>query len=794
MDPFMSAVASNVVVATAVAAIAFLVSRLCRRPQLAHALWMLVLVKLITPPVIGVRAPQFASWRSVDRSTAVNQPTRDEGQAPILDLPTTLVAGERQAESALAPSSPRRAELAAAGAPASARPADILDVDHELTAPFEAPPLHLNNSTPPAVVARDEQSSHAAKHIQWIQVLYAFWLIGAILFAAVLASRSMKFATLLANSPLCDQDLTDRAGRLARQMGLARCPAVRVVDARVPPLVWGVSCRPVIILPERLLDDLDGPQREAVLLHELAHVARRDHLVRCLELVALVPFWWNPLAWWARRELRRAEEECCDAHVVWHLPESRREYGRALVKTLEFLSAGAPAASTAASAFGKPFFKRRIEMILKSSQNPKMSRAGWAAMLVLAAAVVPLGAQSVTDEDAPPQPGKTQDTRELDITADPTDPLPLPEEASAAANRAAPEDVPPLGGPSDVSQKQATSLHAALDRETAEKARFHGSWKVVETRQNGVSVPSDLEYYHWFFNAGESAASTQWKRDDGETHTADMARRFRFVVNPEASPKELTMYGDNKLIQAIYKWEDGRLVICFYGRSEKDRPGQFPGDGSETPPPLPMIEFDLVKDDSIAARSATSEPRSILSNADVSRALQRLRHSEELARKGYASDAQVESDLFTLKQAIERASKDSQAQHAKSAHDAALAKTASDYRRIEELEAKGLVSTTELDQKRSEYQQARADAKYSAIEREAQGQLLELDVAEARLKIDAAEAQLEAVRELHESNAVTDQELEQREYNLELAKIELKRAEIKLSLHRQHQEKLPPTE
>ena len=54
-------------------------------------------------------------------------------------------------------------------------------------------------------------------------------------------------------------------------------------------------------------------EQDAVLAHELAHLKRRDHWVRRLEAIVLGLYWWYPGAWWARRQLERAEEECCDA-------------------------------------------------------------------------------------------------------------------------------------------------------------------------------------------------------------------------------------------------------------------------------------------------------------------------------------------------------------------------------------------------------------------------------------------------------------------------------------------------
>ena len=49
-------------------------------------------------------------------------------------------------------------------------------------------------------------------------------------------------------------------------------------------------------------------------------------------------FWWHPVVWWARRELREAEEQCCDAWVVWALPGAGRTYATALLECLDFLS------------------------------------------------------------------------------------------------------------------------------------------------------------------------------------------------------------------------------------------------------------------------------------------------------------------------------------------------------------------------------------------------------------------------------------------------------------------------
>ena len=133
---------------------------------------------------------------------------------------------------------------------------------------------------------------------------------------------------------------TDRTGvPCGDDFGLARPPDDRAgAGPRAPLALGGVRGSPRLILPEELWGRFDESQQDAVLAHELAHWKRRDHWVRRLEAIVLGLYWWYPGAWWARRQLERAEEECCDAWVVWALPSAANSYAEALVATAVFLS------------------------------------------------------------------------------------------------------------------------------------------------------------------------------------------------------------------------------------------------------------------------------------------------------------------------------------------------------------------------------------------------------------------------------------------------------------------------
>src|SRR5262245_63985890 len=96
------------------------------------------------------------------------------------------------------------------------------------------------------------------------------------------------------------------------------------------------------ILPTALVGQLSDTELATLVLHELAHVQRGDHWIRWLEVLTLGLQWWNPLAWWAKRELQQAEEACCDAWVLWAMPQNRASYAVAMVRAMDHLATSTP--------------------------------------------------------------------------------------------------------------------------------------------------------------------------------------------------------------------------------------------------------------------------------------------------------------------------------------------------------------------------------------------------------------------------------------------------------------------
>jgi TonB family protein len=199
---------------------------------------------------------------------------------------------------------------------------------------------------------------------------------------------------ILAGGAPATEAVVTRVRKLSSDFGLRRPPPAVVVPDLVPPMLWTMFGKVRLILPSQLMARLDGRQTEALLAHELAHLSRRDHWVRHLELAAVALFWWNPIAWWATARVRRAQELCCDQRVAALLPDHRRPYADCLVETARFLSGRSLAPGSPARAMADlSQLKGRIEMIMSHTQTRRLSlpvRLVATAMLLVALAVTPV--------------------------------------------------------------------------------------------------------------------------------------------------------------------------------------------------------------------------------------------------------------------------------------------------------------------------------------------------------------------------------------------------------------------
>lgn len=163
-----------------------------------------------------------------------------------------------------------------------------------------------------------------------------------------------------------------RAKRRVRA-GIPLAGQVYVCDEVRSPFVLGVM-RPHIYLPS----DLDEKTRESVLLHEQAHLQRRDHWWKPLGFLILALHWFNPLCWLAYILFCRDIEAACDEKVIALMDaDGRAAYSQALLDC----SRPQRVVTVCPLAFGETGVKSRVKAVL--GYRKPLVRAVVAALTVL---------------------------------------------------------------------------------------------------------------------------------------------------------------------------------------------------------------------------------------------------------------------------------------------------------------------------------------------------------------------------------------------------------------------------
>lgn len=351
-NPAGAALVALLLKATAIVAVAALAQFALRRHASAaarHGVWALTVAGLLLLPALSATGPQWpvqidlpAADRALMPSASPSPAGRSSGE------PTTIVRRE------------------AAPTPSSSRPAP---------------------------------SAAAAIAISWPLVALAVYTAGALLLVARLIVDHAAARRLVARSEdILDAQWTAALDAAARALGVTRRVRLLRAPAHVMPMVVGLR-RPAILVS----DDADAwtaERRRSVILHEMAHVERRDCLTQTLASLARAIYWPHPGVWWAARRLQVEREFACDDRVLGAGTEADG-YANDLLEIAYTLGARrAPALAVTMARRGQ--LEGRLLAVLDAARNRATPGVvGRAASTVAAIAVlVPVAAIGVTTHAA----------------------------------------------------------------------------------------------------------------------------------------------------------------------------------------------------------------------------------------------------------------------------------------------------------------------------------------------------------------------------------------------------------
>jgi TonB family protein len=234
-------------------------------------------------------------------------------------------------------------------------------------------------------VAREVSVAGAAHAGELYCALTLIWLAGCTALVLVWLKRRREFLRAVS------EGREVYAGRefealesAARRLGSGGDVRLLLSPEGVEPGVWRTR-RPVILLPESIAEHLDAEELEALMLHELVHVERRDNAVGNLQMALSCLFWFHPLVWFMGRRLLAEREQACDERVL-EVGGERGAYASSILKVVRFCF-GWKVAGVSGAAAGSNL-RRRIEKIMHEQRNPKAS--AWQRLLPTGAAALAL--------------------------------------------------------------------------------------------------------------------------------------------------------------------------------------------------------------------------------------------------------------------------------------------------------------------------------------------------------------------------------------------------------------------
>ena len=105
------------------------------------------------------------------------------------------------------------------------------------------------------------------------------------------------------------------ARSVKQRLGISRLPPMAISEEAPMPVVLGVLS-PIIAIPKELIENSTRKSLPDIIVHEIAHVIRRDPWMHLFQRVASAVYWWHPGVYWLNKHIDRSREEICDNYVI----------------------------------------------------------------------------------------------------------------------------------------------------------------------------------------------------------------------------------------------------------------------------------------------------------------------------------------------------------------------------------------------------------------------------------------------------------------------------------------------
>jgi beta-lactamase regulating signal transducer with metallopeptidase domain len=239
--------------------------------------------------------------------------------------------------------------------------------------------------TPTLQIEQPNPSAGYRWNLTWLQLGAVIWLLGVACWSTRLFWTNLRFLSRIkCGVPISDpeilNDFTDclEVFRIKQRVELIETAAV---DS---PAVYGLWQKR-LLLPQGILNRFSPRELHYVLLHELAHIKRRDLELNWLAVILQVLHWFNPVLWIAFARIRADRELATDALALSRAKLSENtQYGETIIKLAEWFVGPKTTPALVGIAEDKVQIKRRIVMIANAHRKRSWPVVSVAMLLVVA--------------------------------------------------------------------------------------------------------------------------------------------------------------------------------------------------------------------------------------------------------------------------------------------------------------------------------------------------------------------------------------------------------------------------
>ena len=301
--------AANVVIhASVLTAISLLVAMQFRKTAVVRY-WILccgMLLVVGSPAISALIQKRGSSWLSLAAPLA-DAPIVDES----VDLPKTLPSVTETIPAMTVPDEFARRSL------------DVPHVLRQSTESEAAPPSYAEVPLPIVETAPTADWGTSVRSVSdWNRIiampLLIVWATGTFILLVRMSVGWIRLSRILSQAtPIENDELLRSFDQACGVVGCSASRAPRFVasDAVTGPIAAGIL-RGTVVLPKKLIDQVEPSELAEVLVHEVAHVVRRDQIVVLVQNLVSAIYWPHPLVRKLNRELAKAREEVCDNFVL----------------------------------------------------------------------------------------------------------------------------------------------------------------------------------------------------------------------------------------------------------------------------------------------------------------------------------------------------------------------------------------------------------------------------------------------------------------------------------------------